>query len=113
MLIPSDRTNEEPEILDRVRRGERIDHYETQRARKDGRLINISLTVSPLKEANGRVIGASKIARDVTERKRAQEQKNLLLFEMKHRIKNTLATVRSRKPSVTCSGYGGFLSFRE
>ena len=66
--------DEEPEILSRIRRGERVDHYETVRRRKDGSLIDISLTVSPLKDANGRVIGASKIARDITESKGAQEQ---------------------------------------
>ena len=56
-------------ILERVRRGERIDHYETVRQRKDGSLLEISLTVSPIKDAEGRIIGASKIARDITERK--------------------------------------------
>ena len=93
ILIPVDRLNEEPEIIGRLRRGERIHHYETVRQRKDGTLVEISLTVSPVKDANGVVIGASKVARDITERKRAQELKNLLLLEMKHRIKNTLATV--------------------
>jgi len=78
-----------------VRRGERVDHYDTVRRRKDGSLIDISLTVSPLKDADGRIVGASKIARDITERKRAQEQQKLLVNEMKHRIKNSLATVQA------------------
>jgi two-component system, chemotaxis family, CheB/CheR fusion protein len=95
ILIPPDRVDEEPEILARIRRGERIDHYDTIRRRKDGRLIDISLTVSPLKDADGRIVGASKIARDITERKRAQEQQKLLVKEMKHRIKNSLATVQA------------------
>ena len=95
ILIPEDRMNEEPEILDRIRRGERIDHYDTVRRRKDGSLIDISLTVSPLKDADGRIIGASKIARDITERKRAQEQQKLLVNEMQHRIKNSLATIQA------------------
>ena len=95
MLIPPDRMNEEPEIIGRVRRGERVDHYDTVRRRKDGSLIDISLTVSPLKDADGRIVGASKIARDITERKRAQEQQKLLVNEMKHRIKNSLATVQA------------------
>jgi PAS domain S-box-containing protein len=64
MLIPLDRYNEEPAILARIRRGERIDHYETVRRRKDGSLIDISITVSPIKSDQGEVIGASKIARD-------------------------------------------------
>ena len=65
------------------------------RRRKDGSLIDISLTVSPLKNTDGRIVGASKIARDITERKRAQEQQKLLVKEMKHRIKNSLATVQA------------------
>ena len=95
ILIPADRIDEEPEIIERVRRGERVDHYDTVRRRKDGSLIDISLTVSPLKDADGRIVGASKIARDITERKRAQEQQRLLVKEMKHRIKNSLATVQA------------------
>jgi PAS domain S-box-containing protein len=71
ILIPPDRQHEEPEILARIRRGERLDHYETVRRRKNGTLVDISLTVSPVKDDQGRVIGASKIARDITERKRA------------------------------------------
>ncbi len=72
MLIPEDRFNEEPDILDRIRRGVRIEHYETVRRRKDGALIDISLTVSPIVDARGVIIGASKIARNITERKRAE-----------------------------------------
>ena len=81
ILIPEDRIDEEPEIIGRVRRGERVDHYDTVRRRKDGSLVDISLTVSPLKDANGRIVGASKIARDITERKRAQEQQKLLVHD--------------------------------
>jgi PAS domain S-box-containing protein len=95
ILIPEDRMSEEPEILERIRRGKRVDHYDTVRRRKDGSLIDISLTVSPLKEADGRIIGASKIARDITERKRAQERQKLLVNEMQHRIKNSLATIQA------------------
>ncbi len=73
MLIPPERHDEEPAILQRLRRGERIDHYETVRRRKDGALIDISLTVSPLRDAQGGITGASKIARDITERKRAEQ----------------------------------------
>jgi PAS domain S-box-containing protein len=91
LLIPTDRHDEESEILSRIRRGECVDHYETVRRRKDGSLIEISVTVSPIKNAEGRIIGASKIARDITERKRAQEQQNLLLREMSHRVKNLFA----------------------
>jgi PAS domain S-box-containing protein len=95
MLIPADRLDEEPEILQRIVRGERIDHYETVRQRKNGELIDISITVSPLRNAAGRVVGASKIARDITDRKRAEAHREMLLGEMKHRVKNTLAMVQA------------------
>ena len=91
MLIPADRHDEEPRILERIRRGERIDHYETVRQRKDGSFVDISLTVSPIRDLRGNIIGASKIARDITERKRAEERQDLLLREMDHRIKNLFA----------------------
>jgi PAS domain S-box-containing protein len=74
ILIPPDLQSEETQILERIRRGERIEHFETLRRRKDGTIINVSLTVSPLKNEAGVVIGASKIARDITESKVAQEQ---------------------------------------
>ncbi len=74
ILIPPDRNNEEEQIISRLKLGERIDHYETVRLRKDGTEIDISLTVSPIKDANGRVIGASKIARNITERRRSEQR---------------------------------------
>jgi PAS domain S-box-containing protein len=95
ILIPPDRPNEEPSILQRLRRGERIEHYETIRRRKDGTLIDISLTISPLRDPHGVVIGASKIARDITERKRSEAQIALLACEAEHRAKNVLATVQA------------------
>jgi PAS domain S-box-containing protein len=73
ILIPKDHENEEPAILARLRAGERIEHYETVRVRKDGKLINISLTVSPIKGPEGEIVGASKVARDITEQKRARQ----------------------------------------
>ncbi|HET8783021.1 MAG TPA: ATP-binding protein [Pyrinomonadaceae bacterium] len=73
MLIPADHIDEEPAILARLRAGERIEHYETVRVTKDGRLIDISLTVSPIKGPNGEVVGASKIARDITEQRQARK----------------------------------------
>ncbi len=88
ILVPEDRPDEEPTILERIRRGERVDHYETMRRRKDGSLVDISLTVSPIHDGAGRIIGASKIARDITDRRRAEQQQRLLLREMNHRIKN-------------------------
>jgi PAS domain S-box-containing protein len=73
LIIPPERIDEEAPILDRLRRGERVEHFETVRIAKDGRRLDISLTVSPLKDHEGRIIGASKIARDITASKRAQE----------------------------------------
>ena len=95
IVIPSDRLHEEADVLGRVRRGERIDHYETIRRRKDASLVDISLTVSPIRGGDGRIVGASKIARDITERKRAQLRHELLTREIHHRTKNLFAVVQS------------------
>lgn len=95
ILMPPERVDEEPGILARISAGERIDHYETIRRRKDGSLLNISLTVSPIRNAAGKVIGASKIARDITERKKLEEEREFLMAELNHRVKNTIATVIS------------------
>jgi PAS domain S-box-containing protein len=95
LLIPEDRQSEEREILTRIRRGERIDHFETVRRRKHGSLIVVSLTVSPVKDANGKIVGASKIARDITEQKRNQEMIATLAREAEHRSKNLLASVQA------------------
>jgi two-component system, chemotaxis family, CheB/CheR fusion protein len=88
ILIPPDLRDEEPQILKRLRSGERIDHYETVRRRKDGALVDVSLTVSPIVDADGRIFGASKIARDIGQQK-------MLLGEILHRVKNTLANVQA------------------
>ncbi|HEX4158827.1 MAG TPA: PAS domain S-box protein [Rhizomicrobium sp.] len=95
MLIPQHRIDDEPEILRRIRGGERIDHYETVRRHKDGTLVDISLTVSPVRDGRGAIIAASKIARNISDRKRAEAQRYLLMAELNHRVKNTLATVIS------------------
>jgi PAS domain S-box-containing protein len=95
MLIPPDRPDEELAILARIRRGEPIDHYETVRQRKDGSLVDISLTISPVTNAEGEIVGASKIARDITERKRNDERIAMLAQEAEHRTKNILATVQA------------------
>ena len=95
IVIPQDRLDEERVILTRIRRGERIDHFETVRQRRHGSLIVVSLTVSPVKNAEGKVVGASKIARDITEQKRSQEQITTLAREAEHRSKNLLASVQA------------------
>jgi PAS domain S-box-containing protein len=95
IVIPQDRQDEERTILTRIRRGERIDHFETVRQHKHGSAINVSLSVSPIKDANGKIVGASKIARDITEQKRAQELIATLGREAEHRSKNMLANVQA------------------
>jgi PAS domain S-box-containing protein len=102
ILIPDDRADEEPSILERVRRGVRIDHYETVRRRKDGGLVDISLTVSPIIDEHGTIIGASKIARDITQRKRAEEAlraadraKDEFLAMLGHELRNPLGALAS------------------
>jgi PAS domain S-box-containing protein len=89
ILIPPDHLSEEPEILDRIRRGNRVDHYETVRRRKNASLVDVSLTISPIKDAGGRIIGASKIARDITEQRKAQEK----LRQSEERFRVTLASI--------------------
>jgi PAS domain S-box-containing protein len=99
-IIPDERQSEEDDVLSRVRRGERIDHFETVRRRKDGNLIDISLTVSPVKDGQGRIIGASKIARDVSARKAAEEAlrasialKDQFLGLVSHELRTPIATI--------------------
>jgi len=93
-LIPPDRQGEEAEIVGRIRNGERVEHYETVRQRKDGSMFDISLTVSPLKRDDGTIIGASKIARDISERKRTEAQ----LSQQAQRLEtlNRVSTIISR-----------------
>ncbi len=79
ILIPPERFNDEPAILQRIRSGKRVDHYETLRRRKDGGLIDVSLSVSPIKNGSGEIVGASKIARDISESKRADRERARLL----------------------------------
>ena len=95
ILFPPTHLDEEPAILERIQRGERVEHYETVRLHKDGHPIDISLTVSPVRNAEGKIVGASKVARDITEQKRAQKQRDLLLREMVHRTRNLLSVAGS------------------
>ncbi len=79
LIVPDERRAEEDEVLARIRRGERIHHFETVRVTKDGRLIDVSLAVSPVRDAAGRIVGVSKVARDVSERRRLDDARNALL----------------------------------
>jgi PAS domain S-box-containing protein len=102
LVIPPDRLDEERDILRRLRRGERIDHFETVRRAKDGRLLEVSLTISPLRNASGQVVGASKIARDITDRKRLEAEreensrrKDEFIAILAHELRNPLSPVRN------------------
>ncbi len=120
VLMPPDHVNEEPAILERLRRGERIEHYETVRMRKDGERIDISLTVSPIRDGLGRIVGASKIARDITRQKRAEEalreQSRVLelldaagrVIASKLDLQAVLQTVTDIATAVTGATYGAF-----
>ncbi len=115
-IIPPELQQEEVEILARLSRGERIDHYETVRVAKSGRRVHVSLTVSPLRDKIGNIVGASKVARDITQRKNNEQLQRLLFEELNHRVKNTLATVQAiasqslvhaKNPKTFVSGFNG------
>ena len=92
-LIPADRHQEEPVILSRLKSGERVQHFETKRLTKDGRLIDVSVTVSPVKDGDGKIIGLSKIARDITERKLDENRKNDFIGMVSHELKTPLTSL--------------------
>lgn len=92
-LIPPDRLDEEPQILARLRSGERVDHFETKRITKDGKMLDVSLTISPVKDTMGNIIGASKIARDITERKTDEARKNDFIGMVSHELKTPLTSL--------------------
>jgi PAS domain S-box-containing protein len=95
MLIPHNHQDEEPRILERIRRGERVDTYETIRQRKDGSLMPVSLTISPVRNATGQIVGASKIARDITSARESAQRIRMLMREVNHRVKNQYSVILS------------------
>jgi PAS domain S-box-containing protein len=100
LIIPEDRKAEEDDVLARLRRGERIDHFETVRQAKDGRQLHISLTVSPIRDAKGTVIGASKVARDITERIHAEQALRRVHAELEERVRARTAELSSANESL-------------
>ena len=95
MLIPADHQDEETNILARIRRGERVESFETIRQRKDGSLVPVSLTISPVRNAAGRIVGASKIARDISATKESEQRIRMLMRELNHRVKNQYSVILS------------------
>jgi PAS domain S-box-containing protein len=125
LIIPRERWAEEDDVLARIRRGDRVDHFETVRRAKDGRLIDISLTVSPVRDQSGRIVGASKVARDITERKLAERERDRLLAleresraraEEASRLKDEFLAVVShelRSPLSAIMGWASLLRARK
>ena len=100
LIIPADRKAEEDDVLARLRRGQRIDHFETIRQTKDGRQLHISLTVSPVRDARGTVIGASKVARDITDRIRMEEALRRAHAELEERVRERTAELSTVNESL-------------
>ncbi len=94
-IIPPELHGEEKSILERVRKGEHVEHYETERITKNGERVNVSLTVSLMRDRSGKTIGIAKVGRDITQAKNAERMQKLLIGELSHRVKNTLATVQA------------------
>ena len=93
MLVPEDRSDEEPAILARIRSGQKVEPYETKRRNKNGELVDVLLSVSPIYDVYGRIVGASKTAHDISAKKEAERLQTVLVGELNHRVKNVLATV--------------------
>jgi PAS domain S-box-containing protein len=104
-LIPADRQDEENRILQKVKRGERVEHFDTLRQAKDGRLINISVTASPIKDPAGKVTGVSKVARDISERKVVEEKIRQLNVELEQRVAERTAQLKSANEELEAFSY--------
>ena len=105
LLLPPERIQEERQILDRLLSGQRVEHLETVRVTKDGRPIDVSVTVSPLKDEDGQIIGASKIIHDITDRKRAEEELRRLKDELEHRVEQRTAELAASNGELEAFSY--------
>jgi PAS domain S-box-containing protein len=105
LLLPPERIQEEEQILERVLSGQRVEHLETVRVTKDGRPIDVSVTVSPVKDQDGQIIGASKIIRDITDRKRAEEELRSLKDELEHRVEQRTAELAASNGELEAFSY--------
>lgn len=115
-IIPAELRHQETDILATLARGDRVAPFDTVRISKDGRRVDISLTISPLRDETGRIVGASKVARDITARKQSESLQRLLFHELNHRVKNMLATIqalasqslrRTPNPATFAASLGG------
>jgi PAS domain S-box-containing protein len=104
-VLPPDRLNEEQQILARLQRGDRVDHFQTLRRRKDGRLIHVSLTISPIRDKDGVIVGASKIARDITELKAAYEKLESHAAELETRVRERTAKLQETVSELEAFSY--------
>lgn len=104
-MIPADRLNEENEILEKLRRGESVDHFETLRQTRDGRLIDVSVTASSIKDAGGNIVGVSKVARDISERKRAEQKILQLNEELERRVVDRTAQLQQANEELESFSY--------
>ena len=105
ILIPEELRSEEDTIISKLKRGERVEHFETRRRAKDGTILDVSLTISPIKDEHGKIVGAAKTARDITERKRSEEKIRQLNAELEHRVRERTASLEEALTELEAFSY--------